>query len=127
MKQEFMHAVAKYSQVVDGSNPVNRVGVGAFDWPSWVGYTFGSLLLVIGIAFFFLYNKRFQQRKEAYKKEQLAEYNKKYNKKETNYSRTGMYLPAWEKAKASFPAMIAVTLGFVGVAWIVGNTLIGTL
>lgn len=107
----------------NSNNPFQREGVGVFNWPEWVGYTFGSLLIVIGICIFFLFQKKAKTRKENYKKEQLAEYNKKYNKNEKDYKRTGMYLPGFEIAKASAPVMMCALLVFIGIAWIVGNTL----
>jgi hypothetical protein len=34
-----------------------------------------------------------------------------------------MFLPAWEKIKLMFPTIFCLTFCFLGVAWIVGNTL----
>ena len=82
----------------------------------------GSIFIILGIAIWFLYPKA-KRKADEYKQKQLIEYNKQKNKNETSYARTGMYLPAWEKAKMFAPVFFGILFIFIGITWMVGNTL----
>lgn len=104
------------------TNPFNTEGKRFLNMEPWVGYTFGSIFILIGIACFFLY-PRAKRRAEEYKKEQLEEYNKIKKFKTNDYSKTGMFLPAWERMKLFAPLFFGVLFVIIGIAWLAGNTL----
>ncbi|WGI36880.1 hypothetical protein [Mesomycoplasma lagogenitalium] len=94
--------------------------------PSWMNYLFGSLFLILGIAIFFLYSKT-KSNAEKYKNKQLIEYKKQNRIKESTivkYEDTKMYLPIWEKTKQFAPIIGGLTLCIIGIAWIVGKSIL---
>lgn len=107
---------------MNATNPFQRSGVGVFNWPDWVGYSFGSIFIALGIAVLF-YAPRAGRKARAYKARQLELYNEQHHRKETNYKKTGMYLPVWERVKQMAPVFFGVLFIIIGIAWIVGNTL----
>lgn len=96
----------------------------SFGQDKWVGYVFGALFIIIGIACFFL-APRSRRRAEEYKQAQLEEYNKNRPAKRptTDYSKTGLYLPLGQKIKMQLPVLFGVLLIIVGIAWEAGNSL----
>ena len=110
-------------------NTIKRSAAAAIDghetkytWPEWVGYTFGSLFIVLGICCFALI-PRAHNKMKAYKKSQLDAYNKKYNKREVDYTKTGMYLPAMEKIKYFLPLCFAIVFMMLGIGFMIGHSL----
>ena len=104
------------------TNPFDKTDVTFLNIEPWVGYTFGSIFILLGIAVWFLYPKS-KRKADDYKKQQLIEYNKQKNRNETSYERTGMFLPPFEKAKMFAPVFFGIIFIFMGISWIVGNTL----
>ena len=90
--------------------------------PSWAGYTFGSLFIALGILLMFLYKKS-KENANRYRRRQLEEYRKENPKSRATYSQTGMFLPAWEKAKLFAPILLGSVFIIIGIAWMVGQTL----
>ena len=93
-----------------------------FNLPSWAGYTFGSLFIVLGLLIMLLYKKS-KEKANDYRRRQLEEYRKEHPKSKATYSQTGMFLPAWEKAKLFAPVLMGSVLIIIGIAWMVGQTL----
>jgi len=90
--------------------------------PEWAGYTFGSIFIVLGILIILLYKKS-KEKANLYRKRQMEEYKKLHPKSKATYSQTGMFLPAWEKAKLFAPILFGSVFIIIGIAWMVGKTL----
>lgn len=75
------------------SSLTDQEGTHSIGVPEIISYIFGPLFIVMGIACFFLYPKA-KRKADEYRKDQLEEYNKVKKIKTSDYSRTGMYLPA---------------------------------
>ncbi len=84
-----------------------------------VDYIIGALFILIGILIYVLFQKKAKLRANNYKKEQLEQYNKNRGTKVTDYNRTKLYLPFWEKVKYVSPIMLTVTFILVGAIWII--------
>lgn len=106
------------------SESFDREGVGSLfiGREAWIGYTFGGLFILIAIACFLFY-PRAKRKAQEYRDEQLVEFNKQAKRQTKSYEQTGMYLPAFEKAKLFAPVFFGMVFAIVGIAWIVGNTL----
>ena len=85
MKNTLAQAIIK-----GGANPTKHtsfVSMGGID------YLIGTLLILLGITIFILFNKKAKVNMLKYKEQQLAEYNKNKKTRITDYSRTRLYLP----------------------------------
>lgn len=100
-------------KVVDPTDHTTFVSMGGID------YIIGALLIIIGITIFVLFNKKAKINAQIYKNKQLEQYNKNRNSKVTDYNRTKLFLPFWEKTKFVTPIMLTITFIFVGVTWII--------
>jgi len=90
--------------------------------PEWAGYTFGSIFIVLGILIILLYKKS-KEKANLYRKRQMEEYKKLHPKSKATYSQTGMFLPAWEKAKLFAPILFGSIFIIIGIAWMAGKTI----
>ncbi|WP_128008929.1 hypothetical protein [Mycoplasma sp. ATU-Cv-508] len=54
-----------------------------------------------------------------YKKRQLDEYRRIYQKPGANYDQSGMYLPAWERVKLFSPIFFAIVLVMIGIGLLI--------
>ena len=110
-------------------NPFDRTGTGDILFGpgnEWVGYTFGSLFVVLGLICF-LFIRRAQRNVREYKERQMDAYaSQNHGRRPRSYEASGMFVPAWERAKSFAPILFGMVFIMIGIAWIVGNTL-GTL
>lgn len=87
-------------------------------------YLIGSIfiLLAIGAALFI---KKAQLKAKDYKKKQLIKYNKNrpQQRDATNYKKTGLYLPFWEKVKLSAPIMFTILFVIMGITFFVNGSI----
>ncbi|VEU59086.1 hypothetical protein [Mesomycoplasma neurolyticum] len=94
--------------------------------PQWALILLGTLFLLLGISLLALYPK-FKRLKNEYKEKQIQEYkfqNKINQNTNIKYEDTGMYLPFSQVAKYSAPIFLGITFCIIGVAWIIGSTIV---
>lgn len=84
-----------------------------------IDYIIGSIFIVLGILVYFAFQRKSKAKYEAYKKSQLDLYNKNRGTKVSDYSRTSLYVPFWDKAKFTAPVMISLLFVIVGLFWII--------
>lgn len=113
------------------ASSINPFETQTFKSMGGVDYIIGSLFILIGLLIYVLFNRKSKTRLAEYKKEQLALYNKNRRTNVSDYSRTGLYVPFWERVKHSSPIMLTVLFILMGITWIVwtatGAPLIGSL
>lgn len=87
-----------------------------------IDYLIGALFVLLALSSL-LFIRKAKQRAEEYKKRQLKEYNKNRptQRPETDYSRTRLYLPMFERMKFSAPIMLAVLFAAVAIAFFAGK------
>ncbi|MCR8612889.1 MAG: hypothetical protein NC236_00180 [Mycoplasma sp.] len=112
MNKNFIHNALKLN-AVDPTEKNYFISLGGID------YIFAGVLILIGIFVLVFFQKKARHNTDLYKKRQLEEYNKKRKIKETDYDKTGLYLPMWERAKRNAPFMIFATFIIIGVIWII--------
>ncbi|NQZ66139.1 MAG: hypothetical protein HRT99_02925 [Mycoplasmatales bacterium] len=84
-----------------------------------VDYIIGTLFILIGLVIYVLFQKKAKIRAEKYKQEQLVEYNKNRGTNVSDYKKTRLYLPFWEKVKFVTPIMLTITFILIGSLWII--------
>lgn len=87
-------------------------------------YLIGAIFLLLAIASA-LFIKKAQQNAEDYKKRQLIKYNENRpnQRPATDYRKTKLFLPFWEKVKLSAPIMFLIVFLIVGITFIVGQSI----
>lgn len=84
-----------------------------------VDYIIGSIFILFGILIYFAFHKKAQRNHENYKQRQLEIYNKNRGTNVSDYSKTNLYIPFWQKAKLTAPIMLCLLFVIVGVFWII--------
>lgn len=107
---------------MNSTNPFERGKVANFLWPDWVGYSFGTIFIILGLVIL-TFIPRAKRNASIYRKRQLEEYNKQNKSQITDYKKTKMFLPPWERTKYFAPTFFGVLFIFVGIAFMVGNSL----
>ncbi len=90
-----------------------------------IGYVFGALFIILAIAILALWPKA-KKNAQKYKENQMMEYKNKNPKSTNDYSKTGMYLPAWERTKYFAPILLCLVFLLIGLAFLIGTPLIKT-
>ena len=99
---------------VDPSHGSSFVSQGGID------YLVGALFILLGIMVFILFQKKAKNKYEKYKQDQLDLYNKNRGTKVTDYKKTTLYVPFFEKAKFTAPIMFTIlfiTIGLLFIIW----------
>jgi hypothetical protein len=84
-----------------------------------IDYVAGSILIIIGILVYIAFNSKAKKKAKYYKSKQLEQYNKNNKTNISDYKKTNLYLPFFEKIKFLAPSMISVTCVFVGLSLII--------
>lgn len=87
-----------------------------------IDYLIGALFVLLALSAL-LFVRKAKQGAEDYKKRQLKEYNKNRPNQRpvTDYSKTRLYLPMFERMKFSAPIMMAILFAAVALAFFVGK------
>ncbi len=83
-------------------------------------YVFGALFIVLGIVLIFFY-PRSKANAKKYKQRQLEEYKKQNPKASSDYEKTGMFLPPWERTKMFAPLFFSAVFIIIGIAFLTGQ------
>ncbi|WP_406613687.1 hypothetical protein ACJA23_02485 [Mycoplasma corogypsi] len=90
----------------------------------WVLILLGCIFLVLTLAAFAVYFFYSRKKLEEFKQEQLDQYIKENPRRQhIKYQNTGMFVPAWERAKFNAPLILAVLFLALAIMFFTGTKL----